>query len=76
MTFYNLTKREEEKMEYIVKTLLLRQKVEEMDNNDRDLTEKLNQFALKGYHLEKIIPDERLSPTGEGKKVYLLVFKK
>lgn len=63
-------------MEYLVKTLLLKQKMEEIDNNDRELTTKLNQFAVKGYHLERVIPDERYAPTGDGKKVYLLIFKK
>lgn len=63
-------------MEYQVKTLRLREKFEEMEDNDKVLTANLNAFALRGYHLDRVIPDERFAPGGDGKKVYLLIFKK
>lgn len=63
-------------MEYQVKTLRLRQKFEEIEDSDKALTANLNAFALRGYHLERVIPDERYAPSGDGKKVYLLIFKK
>jgi hypothetical protein len=64
------------KMGYLVKTLFLKQKIDEIDLSDKELTESLNTFAEKGYQLERIIPDERHIPSGEGKKVYMLIFKK
>jgi len=63
-------------MQYLAKTLRLKPKIEEIENNDKELTANLNAFANKGYFLDRIIPDERYSPTGDGKKVYLLIFKK
>jgi len=66
----------EYKMEYQVKTLRLRQRFEEIERIDQELTANLNAFANKGYQLDKIIPDERYVPSGDGKKVYLMIFKK
>jgi hypothetical protein len=63
-------------MEYLVKTIRLKQRMDEIEENDKELTATLNQFADKGYSLDRIVTDERLSPGGDGKKVYLLIFKK
>ncbi len=63
-------------MEYLVKTLRLRPQMEEMECNDKELTANLNLYANRGYYLDRIIPDERSSPTGDEKRVYLLIFKK
>jgi len=63
-------------MEYQVKTVRLKQKFEDIEMIDRELTANLNAFADEGFQLDRIIPDERFVPSGNGKKVYLLIFKK
>lgn len=63
-------------MEYQVKTVRLKQKFEDIEIIDRELTANLNAFADEGFHLDRIIQDERFVPSGNGKKVYLLIFKK
>jgi len=63
-------------MEYQAKTLHLSQKFEDLENNDRELTAILNAFASKGYHLDKVIPDERYVSDRDAKKVFILIFKR
>jgi len=63
-------------MEYQVKTVRLKQKFEDIEIIDRELTANLNAFADEGFQLDRIIQDERFVPSGNGKKVYLLIFKK
>lgn len=50
--------------------------MEDMDDDDQEFTSILNTFAEKGYYLERILFDERFTPTGNTKNAYLLIFRK
>jgi len=61
-------------MEYQAKTLHLSQKFEEIERSDRELTSVLNEFASRGFTLDKVVPDEKLVSDRDSKKVFILIF--
>jgi len=66
----------EKEMEYQARTMHLSQKFEEIERSDRELTSVLNEFASRGYKLDKVVPDERLVSDRDAKKVFILIFIK
>lgn len=66
----------EKEMEYQAKTVHISQKFEEIERSDRELTFALNEFASRGYTLDKVVADERLVSDRDAKKVFIFIFIK